>query len=237
LEIQWESNMNSLSGAFNAEEMERALGRLSGAKTRSRIGFADGTTLSAQANEYTYCFPRTNAGPWESVEVGMPNREIAELMPMAEDASDPTGTVYGRVPVELLAWLAAACGGRIDRQEEWSERGLGGAVFNGGASLGAQVGKERSVAFEELAGAARSWCQAVVLHSPNEELRHRFSIQMPNGGLRIEWRDVLACLALAGYEEGRSLAQGWSSKILERAELMSSVAIPLVGANRATRSI
>ena len=72
---------------------------------------ADGTRLSIQASSFHYCTPRQNTGPWTSVEVGFPSREIPELLPYAEDPEAPTGTVYGYVPVDVLARVIIDAGG------------------------------------------------------------------------------------------------------------------------------
>ena len=78
-----------------------------------RICCMDGTTLSVQASEYTYCTPRSNSGPYSQVEVGYPSRPFDQLLPYIDgDAdSDPTATVYGYVPIEIVEEIVADCGG------------------------------------------------------------------------------------------------------------------------------
>lgn len=76
-----------------------------------RIECADGMSLSVQANEYAYCMPRLNFGPYTHVEVGFPSEIIPELLPYAEDASDPKATVYAMVPVELVEEIIKKHGG------------------------------------------------------------------------------------------------------------------------------
>lgn len=76
-----------------------------------RIVCMDGTSLSVQASEFSYCSPRENEGPYYSVEVGFPSRRFEELMPYAEEADNPTGTVYGYVPIEIVEGIVADCGG------------------------------------------------------------------------------------------------------------------------------
>ena len=71
----------------------------------------DGTKFSVQAGEGLYSDPRRNHGPYTEVEIGYPSREFAELLPYAEDPEDPTSTIYGYVPVEVLEEVIAACGG------------------------------------------------------------------------------------------------------------------------------
>lgn len=77
-----------------------------------RIECADGFSLSAQASEFTYCTPRENAAwPYFEVEVGFPSERVEELMPFAESPEDPTGTVYGWVPVSIVEAIINAHGG------------------------------------------------------------------------------------------------------------------------------
>ena len=78
-----------------------------------RIVCMDGTSLSVQAGENNYCNPRHNRGPYTQVEVGFPNRRIEELMPyMDGDAdTDPTNTVYGYVPIEIVEQIVKDCCG------------------------------------------------------------------------------------------------------------------------------
>jgi len=76
----------------------------------------DGFTVSVQASGFHYCTPRDNAGPYTCVELGYPSETpIPEIMEYAEDPSNPTGTVYAHVPVELVKKLIDEHGGeKID---------------------------------------------------------------------------------------------------------------------------
>lgn len=75
----------------------------------------DGTVMSVQASHFHYCSPRIdNADCYDSVEVGFPSCEIAEIMEYAEDPDHPTDTVYGRVPVEILNQVIDSRGGIKD---------------------------------------------------------------------------------------------------------------------------
>jgi len=82
-----------------------------------RIGCTDGFNLSVQASESAYCLPRNNDGRWYKVEVGFPNRVEPLLLPYAEDYTDPTNTVYGYVPVELVALVIQRHGGIANTPE------------------------------------------------------------------------------------------------------------------------
>jgi len=70
-----------------------------------------GLRFSVQASYAHYCAPRDNVGPFSEVEVGFPNLVVDELMPFAEDAEEPTRTVYGWVPVDLVERIIADNGG------------------------------------------------------------------------------------------------------------------------------
>lgn len=77
-----------------------------------RITCADGLSLSVQASEYNYCAPRySGLDFYYEVEVGFPSARIDELMPYAESPDDPTGTVYGYVPVDIVNQVVNAHGG------------------------------------------------------------------------------------------------------------------------------
>lgn len=63
----------------------------------------DGFRVSAQASEMHYCSPRHSGMDfYHQVELGFPTEEVHCWIPYAEDPENPTGTVYGYVPVELL---------------------------------------------------------------------------------------------------------------------------------------
>lgn len=78
---------------------------------RPRVVCADGFSLSVQASGGHYCSPREDRGPWWRVEVGYPSERVEALMPYAEDPAEPTETVYGYVPVEIVDAVIAAHGG------------------------------------------------------------------------------------------------------------------------------
>lgn len=76
------------------------------------IKLADGETISVQASEIHYCSPRVSGANWESVECGFPSfRPSPALMQYAETPTDPTKTVYGYVPIEIVLAEIEAHGG------------------------------------------------------------------------------------------------------------------------------
>jgi hypothetical protein len=95
----------------------------------NKVRCVDGFSLSVIAGEGTYCAPRPDRygglgdapgdypGPYTAVEVGYPSErpepwdEPGGWRSYAEDGNDPTETVYGYVPVELVRALIAAHGG------------------------------------------------------------------------------------------------------------------------------
>lgn len=77
-----------------------------------RIVCADGFSLSVQASSMHYCAPREDDQKFYStVEVGYPSAPVEELMPYADDASEPTETVYAYVPTEVVAQIIYRHGG------------------------------------------------------------------------------------------------------------------------------
>lgn len=84
---------------------------------RPIIKCADGFSMSVQADAAMYCSPRTTLFPdnwgdgYESVEIGFPTAEEPMIMEYAEDPDDPTGTVYGWVPVEIVDAVIQKHGG------------------------------------------------------------------------------------------------------------------------------
>lgn len=81
-------------------------------RVRPKIVCADGFTISVQASYFHYCEPRTNSGPWETVECGYPSAHPGEdFVEYAEDMDNPLDTVYGYVPVDVVQALIDFHGG------------------------------------------------------------------------------------------------------------------------------
>ncbi len=78
---------------------------------------ADGTTLSIQASSGHYCEPRSNKGPYWSVEVGFPSVAIETFMDYIDQAgyADPTDSVYGWVPIYVVAQAILDHGGFAEK--------------------------------------------------------------------------------------------------------------------------
>jgi hypothetical protein len=83
---------------------------------RPKVVCPDGFVISVQASRVHYCSPREDVGPWYLVECGYPSERPkpwtgkSGWKQYAETPSDPTGTVYGWVPVEMVEWLLRSHG-------------------------------------------------------------------------------------------------------------------------------
>lgn len=113
---------------------------------RERVVCKDGFVISIQASEYHYCEPRISQGyldnklyfvegwsqqgyiekfiPYKSVELGFPSVAEEDILDYAEDPNEPTDTVYGYVPVEIVDKMLEKHGGidiaatrKLDEQE------------------------------------------------------------------------------------------------------------------------
>ena len=84
-------------------------------KRNQMIVCADGFSMSVQAHNGAYCSPRiNNAERYEEVEIGFPSSEEPLLMDWCEDPSDPTVTVYGYVPAQVVVNVIAKHGGMVE---------------------------------------------------------------------------------------------------------------------------
>lgn len=83
-------------------------------KKNKRVVCVDGFTMSVQADDFTYCAPRNNEGPYTAVEVGFPSEYEELIIDWAEDDSSPTETVYGYVPIHIVSLVLAKHGGMVE---------------------------------------------------------------------------------------------------------------------------
>ena len=74
-----------------------------------RIECADGFSISVQGHDGAYCLPRIDDEwgdmEYSHVECGFPSAEPEFIMDYVEDDNNPTDTVYGYVPVDLVEAL------------------------------------------------------------------------------------------------------------------------------------
>ena len=83
-----------------------------------RIVCRDGFSISVQADEFAYCEPRQDVGPYTRVECGYPSttpisqrlKEFAELC----GTDDYCETVYAYVPIEIVQEELNLHGGIIE---------------------------------------------------------------------------------------------------------------------------
>ena len=74
----------------------------------------DGFTMSVQASSFHYSIPRQdNLTEYSCVEVGFPSEEEELLLPYAEDAENPTETVYAYVPAAVVKAVVDKHGGLL----------------------------------------------------------------------------------------------------------------------------
>ena len=79
-----------------------------------RLHCNDGFSMSVQAHEFVYCSPRVSPEEtdcYARVEVGFPSEREELLMKYVEDYDNPTETVYGYVPVEVVQEVIEKHGG------------------------------------------------------------------------------------------------------------------------------
>lgn len=82
-------------------------------KPLPRVQCVDGFTVSIQVGHALYSSPRSDIGPWVAVELGFPTMEESMLMEYAENSDDPTETVYGYVPVDVVIDVLNKHGGVV----------------------------------------------------------------------------------------------------------------------------
>ena len=86
-----------------------------GATRNKRVICADGFEMSVQAHQSAYCSPRIdNAEKYTSVEIGFPSEREPMLIDFADEVDNPTGTVYGYVPVQVVNTVLAKHGGIVE---------------------------------------------------------------------------------------------------------------------------
>ena len=90
-----------------------------------KIVCKDGFAVSVQASEGHYATPRNNEGPWCEVELGYPTDgdvRLTEYMDGDPDRVDPSDTVYGYVPLNIVLEVFEDHGG-IDEgvTKHWSD--------------------------------------------------------------------------------------------------------------------
>lgn len=79
---------------------------------RPSIECNDGFVVSVQASKTHYCKPRANwLEEYDEVELGYPTEAEESIIEYAEDPDEPTNTVYGYVPIEIVEEVIKKHGG------------------------------------------------------------------------------------------------------------------------------
>jgi hypothetical protein len=195
------------------------MGRMEKALTRSRIVCMDGLSVSVQANEFTYCYPRENEGPYESVELGYPSIKDDRWLEWAEEPASPTETVYGRVPIGVVAYVIAAHGGRIESDKKWGARDMVGKVQPIDPAPKALSRLDMGASLPHWRKACSTWIQQAALGSPNAELAARFEV-WNEGQVVLDWNRCMGCFLMGGIEAARENDVGaWVRFARESAQL------------------
>jgi hypothetical protein len=102
--------------------MKHQVNLLGNSVKRPRILLGDGCSLSIQASEYHYCTPRSSFATFYTAwEIGFPSKAIPEILEWAEDPEDPTETVYGYVPVDVILDVIKARGGTVQQEKTYEQ--------------------------------------------------------------------------------------------------------------------
>lgn len=72
-----------------------------------RIVCENGFSMSVQAGEYNYCYPKEDKADWTHVEVGYPSERVPELDKFTNEDFE----IYYRIPIELILEIIANNGG------------------------------------------------------------------------------------------------------------------------------
>ena len=84
-------------------------------KLNQKVVCADGFSMSVQANATAYSMPKMTGAPvYTEVEIGFPSAKEELLMAWCDEPDDPTGTVYGYVPAQVVVNVIAKHGGMVE---------------------------------------------------------------------------------------------------------------------------
>ena len=83
-------------------------------KNYETVVCADGFSISIQAGNGKYCFPRYDrAQKYSQLELGYPNRPCPFIYEYAEDKEDYTETIYPYVPAKIVDAMIRGHGGIV----------------------------------------------------------------------------------------------------------------------------
>lgn len=89
--------------------------------SRPRIVCNDGFTMSVQGSYGHYCSPRITTGRYSSMEIGFPSKKETLIMEWAEEPKNPTKTVYGWTPCDVIQKVIDKHGG-INKAETFKNK-------------------------------------------------------------------------------------------------------------------
>jgi hypothetical protein len=78
---------------------------------RPKIVCMDGFKMSVQGNEMAYSIPRKTGPQFSAMEIGFPSEPEDLIITYADNPADPTGTVYGYIPMKLIEQVVLKHGG------------------------------------------------------------------------------------------------------------------------------
>jgi len=84
-------------------------------KRNKKVVCADGFSMSVQAHDGAYCTPRDDDPErYTEVEIGYPSEREELIMPWCENDHQPTNTVYGYTPVDVVTTVIVKHGGMVE---------------------------------------------------------------------------------------------------------------------------
>ncbi len=96
------------------EYLETTFNEIDEYHVRKAVKCADGFRVSIQGGTFFhYCRPKLHCNQYECVELGFPSMQDDLIMEYAEDETNPTRTVYGYVPIEVVENLIQKHGGIV----------------------------------------------------------------------------------------------------------------------------
>lgn len=78
---------------------------------RPHIVCNDGFSMSIQGGLAVYSDPRIDTDWYKEMEIGFPSEKESLIMEYAESPENPTDTVYGYVPIEIIEQVIEKHGG------------------------------------------------------------------------------------------------------------------------------
>lgn len=97
-----------MSAILTFREFLTACGKV---RSRPKITCSDGFKMSVQGNEMAYSIPKKTGTEFDAMEIGFPSEQEDLILEFAQNPSDPTGTIYGFIPIDLIELIIEKHGG------------------------------------------------------------------------------------------------------------------------------